>query len=97
MSLIWQCVSCGGSYADLTPDGCVYAHACPPEIRSSSGDLVVNPNPRNENLALDKRGMETGIRTEGAGTRCLSNSTLLEPGWITNMKSRVAKREESND
>jgi hypothetical protein len=91
--LTWVCNSCGGKYSDTRPGGYTYGHSCPSEIRNDAGELVPTPNPRNENVAVNRQGLEVGIVAEGEGTRCLTDSTLKEPKWISETKSRIAKRE----
>jgi hypothetical protein len=95
--MTWVCRSCGGTYTDTTPAGGVYAHACPAEIRDKAGNFVPTPNPRNENLAVNRHRIETGIKAEGEGTRCTTDPTLTEPMWITSFKASIAKREVTDN
>jgi hypothetical protein len=48
-----------------------------------------------EAMAGLRRGSLTGIRLEGAGVKCLTDATIVEPTWITALKARIAKEEES--
>jgi hypothetical protein len=97
MPLSWCCISCGGSYSDTMPYGVINRHSCPPQIRGADGKFIDTPNPRDENPVVTRLGIVTGIQAEGRGVKCLSDSPLTEPRWITEMKERVAKREDAND
>jgi hypothetical protein len=60
-------------------------------VRSANGLQV---NLTGEAAAAGRKGQQVGIRSEGAGVECLSDATLKEPAWITQMKAQMAKLEE---
>jgi hypothetical protein len=97
VSLTWRCISCGGTYNDTLPDGLIYMHVCPPQIRDDSGRLISNRSPRNENVASNRPNFVTGIVSEGEGTKCTTDTILKEPAWITALRSRIPKREETDN
>jgi hypothetical protein len=41
----WKCNTCGGEYEDVTPDGYLYFHVCPPvpahKVKKPNGTIVV--------------------------------------------------------
>jgi hypothetical protein len=90
----FQCVTCGGQYFDHCPDGSIYHHECGVRYVANAFAVIPYDNPRNENPAANKSGAITGIVSEGAGVKCLSNPALSEPAWITVLKTRVARDAE---
>jgi hypothetical protein len=91
----FQCLSCDGVYFDTCPDGAVYFHACGTRPNGKKHVLSEVPDPRDENLAATKPGRPLTIKAEGRGVKCLSDTRLTEPAWITKLKERAAQSEES--
>jgi hypothetical protein len=58
--------------------------------------MVPRPYPRNEHVLVSRQRVETGIIAEGKGVTCINDPTLKEPRWISELKARTAKREESH-
>jgi hypothetical protein len=90
----FQCLTCGGTYFDRCNDGLIYLHVCGAKSQGPALSWIPYDNPRNENTATTKLGAITGIVSEGAGVKCLSDQRLTEPPWITLVKSRVASDAE---
>lgn len=92
----FQCLSCGGVYVEGSTDGISYAHACGPLPATKKEPTRERPDKRDENQAVERGGRVTGIRSEGKGVKCLSNSKLKEPQWITKLKREIDKRREKD-
>ncbi len=95
MSQLFQCLCCGGTYADTCADGIVYYHACPPLRADKDGAPQERPDRRDENMASPKPGRTAGIKAEGKGVVCLSKPDLEEPDWLSKVKARIAREEEA--
>lgn len=93
----FQCVSCGGTYFEMGPGGPMYQHICPPKVRDRGGRLIDTPNPRDENVKVDRETGEWSITSEGEGVKCLTDKQLQEPRWITKMAKRTKPKEDRDD
>lgn len=90
----FQCLACKGVYFDSSPEGGIYHHVCSPLLPDQNGVEAERTDLRDENVAVSARGRVTGIQSEGAGVKCLTDPKLTEPAWITAMNKRIAEEEE---
>jgi hypothetical protein len=90
----FQCLACKGRYADTMPDGSFYAHACGPRPVAKKQPAGERPDKRDENLAVNQSGRVVGIKSAGAGVKCLTDGRLEEPPWISALHKRIAAEEE---
>lgn len=95
----FRCRSCRGVYPDTNPSGTVYFHACPPLPMQPKKpfDVIEREDKRDENLAHDRYGRLTGIVSEGKGVECLTNKTLKEQPWLTRLRARAEKEQQTLD
>ncbi len=91
----FQCLNCGGKYFDLCPDGMTYFHVCSPLPPDETGVSLQRPNARDETVHASTPGAVPAIVSDGLGVNCLTNQNLLEPAWITDLKQRAQRAEES--
>jgi hypothetical protein len=63
---------------------------------NSDGEMVPRPYPRNEHVLVSRQRIEIGITAEGKGTTCMNDPAFKEPRWISELKTRTAKREGAN-
>lgn len=94
MSQRFSCNSCQGVYSDVQADGSIYFHACPPLPPDKKGNVPDRADWRDENLARPRHIRVPWIKSEGHGVKCLTDSRLSEPAWITAMKRSAAEEEE---
>lgn len=93
----FRCLACKGEYFDQQLDGAPYAHVCPPLRGDKKKPEQLRDDHRDENVKLDGRRRTIGIRSEGAGVKCLSDEKLAEPRWISALKMRIAKEDDDDD
>ncbi len=93
----FQCNSCKGRYQEKVSDGTSYAHVCPPMPAGKKNPERERPDHRDENIAVGPGGKTLGIKSEGAGVRCLTEGGPAEPKWISKLKAQIAKREEKEN
>lgn len=93
----FKCRACGGSYSDTQPDGSEYAHVCGPLPADKKNPERERPDKRDENIVVGAGGKALGIKSEGAGVRCLTSDSLYEPQWIFKLKVRTRKQEEKEN
>lgn len=67
MSELYQCLSCGGVYQPIQPDGMLYFHACPPLTTADPTRIMERPDKRDENLAPGGTPELACIKAEGRG------------------------------
>lgn len=93
----FRCRSCGGVYPDTQAQGTTYHHACPPLPRDRKHPLVTveRGGKRDERIAHDQYGRLAGIVSEGNGVECLTNKALTEQPWLTRLKDRAEKEQET--
>ncbi len=67
----WECLSCGGVYEDVLPDGMLYFHACPPTRAhpTDSNRTIPIPKRRNENVIGGEGEDRRNIRAKGKGRK----------------------------
>jgi hypothetical protein len=94
MIQVFRCESCKGLYRSPQADGTIYHHACPPLPPDKKGRELPRPDRRDENLAFNAAGRLTGLKREGKGVTCVSDKKLAEPGWISDLKRELKKRED---
>lgn len=94
MSDLYKCLCCGGVYAPVQADGTIYFHACPPMPDPKTGVPIQRPGHRDENVVMDRAGVVTNIRSEGAGTAPVPPAAKPEPVWITALKVQIAKQDK---
>jgi len=63
----FRCLTCGGEYDDVSPDGVRYYHTCPPITDPDTGRTTELEDKRDENILVDIYGVRLGIRSEGKG------------------------------
>lgn len=93
----FECHACRGRYFDVDANGTPYAHVCgplPPAKKKPQGE---RPNKRDENVDVDQRSRIRGIKSEGAGVHCLTDTKLEEPPWISRLYKRIADQEEKEN
>jgi hypothetical protein len=93
----FQCNACKGVYYETMPDGVVYVHACGPLPATAKDPERERPDKRDENPVYDSDRYWIGIRSEGAGVRCITDARLEEPRWISALKKQRDAREEKED
>lgn len=93
----FRCLSCGGVYPDTLAAGTTYHHACPPLPRDRKKPLLIveREDKRDERIAHDRYGRLAGIVSEGKGVECLTNKALTEQPWLTKLKARAEKEQET--
>lgn len=91
----FECQACGGVYQCPDARGMIYFHVCPPVWSKSTGDQHRDGH-RDENLTV-LEGPGAPIRAEGKGVKCLSNTKLREPVWMTVHKLKLAKEKAESD
>lgn len=93
----WQCIACEGTYWAPDASGRIHQHACAPALPDDDGIERELPNKRDENILRDRRRLFVSIVSEGNGVTCLTNSKLVEPEWLAQLKKQLAKREEQEN
>lgn len=95
MSDVFLCLACQGTYQDIQVDGSIYHHVCAPFSQEVAGAIVNRPNARDETITTNTQGNVTGIQSEGAGVKCLSDPQLLEPPWVKDLFIRIDREKAS--
>lgn len=90
----FQCLACNGVYSSVQADGMIYFHTCPQLPPDRRGNAPDRADARDENLARPRHIRVPWIKSEGRGVKCLTDSRLSEPAWITAMKRSAAEEEE---
>ena len=91
---IFACNNCEGVYVDFS-GGSIYYHVCPELLLTATPQQREAWQPRNENLRPARFGQSPQIISEGLGVECLSKPKHPEPLWITDLKLKAAKQEDS--
>jgi len=52
----WKCLSCGGEYDDIMPDGTLYFHVCDLKVKNPRDERVIDHGPKAHQIRRKGKG-----------------------------------------